>query len=105
MGVGHHGIGVGGGAGLNHAGIGAGADPLHASAGGSVGIPNLPNIPDVNTSGTSSDPSINSDPNPIPAPQPLLNGDGPKTGAVPIMPNGSCPKEFPNKRGNACFDP
>lgn len=46
-------------------------------------------------------------PTPAPAPSPppasLFNSGGPKKGPVPLMPNGSCPKEFPKKRGNACF--
>jgi hypothetical protein len=46
-------------------------------------------------------------PQPAPAPPPdsgtLFKAGGPKTGAVPLMPSGKCPKEFPNKRGGACY--
>lgn len=52
-------------------------------------------------------------PRPTPPPQPtlppppdsgtLFKAGGPKSGAVPLMPSGKCPKEFPNKRGGACY--
>ena len=50
-------------------------------------------------------------PSPPPPPQPappsdsgtLFKAGGPKTGAVPLMPSGKCPREFPNKRGGACY--
>ena len=32
----------------------------------------------------------------------LMNAGGPKTGPVPMMPNGSCPREFPTVRDGAC---
>ena len=41
-------------------------------------------------------------PNP-PPPAPPFNAGGPKTGPVPIMPDGSCPKEYPDRRGDACY--
>lgn len=46
-------------------------------------------------------------PPPTPAPQPsdetLMKAGGPKDGLVPLMPNGGCPKEFPVKKGHACY--
>ena len=41
-----------------------------------------------------------------PTPQPprdLFNAGGPTHGPVPLMPDGSCPREFPSKRGNLCY--
>jgi hypothetical protein len=46
---------------------------------------------------------------PAPAPDPppdsgtLMNAGGPTTGPVPMMPNGSCPRELPVKRDGACY--
>jgi hypothetical protein len=46
-------------------------------------------------------------PTPVPLPQEdegeLMNAGGPSAGPVPIMPNGSCPPEFPERRGDACY--
>lgn len=50
-------------------------------------------------------------PTPSPTPLPTLNprdgslmkAGGPKAGSVPLMPNGSCPKEFPIQQGKACY--
>jgi hypothetical protein len=42
-------------------------------------------------------------PTPTPTPTPSLNAGGPETGPVPLMPNGSCPEEYPQARGNACY--
>jgi hypothetical protein len=33
----------------------------------------------------------------------LMNAGGPTTGPVPMMPNGSCPRELPVKRNGACY--
>ena len=44
---------------------------------------------------------------PSPSPSPdrgtLMNAGGPTTGPVPMMPNGSCPREFPMIRDGACY--
>ncbi len=43
---------------------------------------------------------------PTPAPDDLgtlMNAGGPTTGPVPMMPNGSCPREFPTVRDGACY--
>jgi hypothetical protein len=42
-------------------------------------------------------------PRPTPAPAPPFNAGGAEAGPVPLMPNGSCPKEFPVKQGRACY--
>jgi hypothetical protein len=46
-------------------------------------------------------------PQPTPAPPPdsstLFKAGGPATGPVPAMPGGKCPREFPDKRGQACY--
>jgi outer membrane biosynthesis protein TonB len=46
-------------------------------------------------------------PPPAPAPRPdsgtLFEAGGPTTEPVPLMPNGSCPREYPEKRGEACY--
>src|SRR5215212_9357990 len=42
-------------------------------------------------------------PQPEPAPPPpLMKAGGPQRGPVPVMPNGTCPKEFPVKQGGTC---
>jgi hypothetical protein len=41
-------------------------------------------------------------PPPPPPPVPTFNAGGPKAGPVPLMPDGSCPKEYPNRWDNAC---
>lgn len=43
---------------------------------------------------------------PAPAPKDsgtLMNAGGPTTGPMPMMPNGSCPREFPEIREGACY--
>jgi hypothetical protein len=42
-------------------------------------------------------------PNPPPPPAPPFNAGGPEVGPVPPMPNGSCPEEYPDRQGNACY--
>ena len=51
-------------------------------------------------------------PTPPPAPQPsplppdsgeLFKAGGPNDGPMPLMKGGSCPQEFPDRRGNACY--
>jgi outer membrane biosynthesis protein TonB len=42
-------------------------------------------------------------PTPQPNPGPLLEAGGPSTGPVPMMPDGSCPPEYPVKRTGACY--
>lgn len=33
----------------------------------------------------------------------LMRAGGPTNGPVPLMPDGSCPVEFPTERGGACY--
>lgn len=46
-------------------------------------------------------------PSPPPSPRPddgvLMNAGAPRSGPVPIMPDGSCPREFPDKRTEGCY--
>ncbi len=44
-------------------------------------------------------------PSPPPGPNPgtLMNAGGPTTGPVPRMPDGRCPKEFPQEWSGACY--
>ena len=40
---------------------------------------------------------------PPPSPTPSLNAGGPEDGPVPLMASGSCPKEYPYQRDQACY--
>jgi outer membrane biosynthesis protein TonB len=48
-------------------------------------------------------------PPPSPAPDPapnrgtLMEAGGPTAGSVPLMPDGSCPREFPDKQPGGCY--
>ena len=42
-------------------------------------------------------------PFPIPPPAPQFKAGGAEAGPVPLMPSGGCPKEFPVKKGSACY--
>jgi hypothetical protein len=46
-------------------------------------------------------------PTPPPPPPPssgsLMKAGGPETGPVPVMPNGGCPREFPERRDDGCY--
>ena len=42
-------------------------------------------------------------PPPGPSPSTLMNAGGPARGPVPHMPDGNCPKEFPQERSGACY--
>ena len=35
----------------------------------------------------------------------LMDAGGPEDGPMPLMPDGSCPEEFPTERGGACYAP
>ncbi len=61
--------------------------------------------PPSSVSPSSAPPSRPSAP-PTPRPQrtpTLLNAGGPTNGPVPVMADGDCPVEFPNKRNGRCF--
>ncbi|MCA1731900.1 MAG: hypothetical protein LC751_21650 [Actinobacteria bacterium] len=45
----------------------------------------------------------NTSPSPSPSDGSLMNAGGPMSGPVPMMPNGSCPREFPEIRDGACY--
>jgi len=42
-------------------------------------------------------------PSPPPDDGTLMNAGGPTSGPMPMMPNGSCPREFPEIRDGACY--
>jgi hypothetical protein len=42
-------------------------------------------------------------PVPVPDSGPLFKAGGSEDGPVPLMRGDACPKEFPNRRGNACY--
>jgi hypothetical protein len=64
----------------------------------------------ASTSSSASKPPstpVSTSPPPKPKPSPkskrnLFDSDGPENGAVPLMPDGGCPKEFPIKRADVC---
>jgi len=62
--------------------------------GASQGVP--PSSPPVSSPPTSSPIDERPDEN-------LLEAGGPKSGPFPLMPDGTCPEEFPVKRGGACY--
>lgn len=55
------------------------------------------------TPGPAPPPPPRPNPPPPPPPAPPFNAGGPKVGPVPPMPDGSCPKEYPDQRGGACY--
>ena len=73
------------------------------------GTPDDPGAQDI----TVGSPPPGSPPPKTPPPSPpidpgpgedLLDAGGPKSGPLPLMPNGSCPKEFTVKRDGACYE-
>ena len=48
-------------------------------------------------------PSISGDGNDTSGNDVLMKAGGPEGGAVPLMPGGGCPEEFPTARGGACY--
>jgi hypothetical protein len=54
------------------------------------------------SSTSSSSPSPSSKPRPQ-GDRNLLDAGGPTKGPVPLMPDGSCPPEFPTKHKNLCY--
>jgi hypothetical protein len=69
--------------------------------------PGTPNPGPASASGIASTPA----PTPAagsrqPKPKPerdLFESGGPTSGPLPLMPNGGCPREFPQQRGRACY--
>jgi hypothetical protein len=56
------------------------------------------------TASPSPTPEPTPPPNPAPQPNPdLFDAGGPTVGPAPLMPDGSCPKEYPIKRADACY--
>jgi hypothetical protein len=76
-------------------------------------LPHRPGGPVTTPEPTSSPPPITTSPPPIttsppptttsPPPEPtILDGGGPENGTAPLMPDGSCPVEYPVKRDGLC---
>ena len=66
----------------------------------------------INSTTTQSSPLPSSpspsNPSPTPKPRPegtrnLLDAGGPTNGPAPLMPDGTCPPEFPTEHNNLCF--
>ena len=62
------------------------------------------------TSPSTTSPSTTSPSSPSPSSKPrpqgdrnLLNAGGPTNGPAPLMPDGTCPPEFPTKHKNLCY--
>ncbi len=60
------------------------------------------------TESTSTSSPSPSSPSPSPKPRPqvdrnLLNAGGPTNGPAPLMPDGTCPPEFPTKHKTLCY--
>src|SRR3954471_11111680 len=72
-------------------------------------MPGLDNIAYAQPGPSSSPPGPGPSPGPNPPSQPgpppatILNSGGPSEGPVPVMLDGSCPKEFPVQVERACF--
>jgi hypothetical protein len=56
------------------------------------------------TSSPTASPTAAASPTPsAPTKKPLIESGGPPKGPVPLMLDGSCPKEYPEQRGGACY--
>jgi hypothetical protein len=80
-------------------------------AGGGTTTPS-PSPPPTPNPAPSPSPTPAPAPRPTPPPQPLpsdddrgtlMNAGGPTSGPVPMMPDDSCPREFPETRDGACY--
>ena len=69
--------------------------------------PGTPNPGPASASGSASTPaSTPAAGSRRPKPKPernLFESGGPTSGPLPLMPNGVCPQEFPERRGKACY--
>ena len=83
---------------LDPDGNGIACDQLLSGGGGSSPSPSAasasPQPSSTTTTGASQSPPPNAD---------LFEAGGPEGGPVPLMPNGSCPREFPTARDGACY--
>jgi outer membrane biosynthesis protein TonB len=66
-----------------------------------------PSPPPTPTPSPPPTPQPTPPPDPVPDASPdlgtLFKAGGSEDGPMPLMKGGSCPKEFPNRRGNACY--
>ena len=68
-------------------------------SGASQGVPPSPSpTASASASASASGSPIDDGPN-----ENLLDGGGPSSGPLSLMPDGTCPEEFPVKRGGACY--
>jgi hypothetical protein len=69
--------------------------------------PGTPNPGQASASGSASTPASTPEPgSQKPKSKPernLFESGGPTSGPLPLMPNGGCPREFPEQRGKACY--
>jgi hypothetical protein len=69
--------------------------------------PGTPNPGQASASGSASTPASTPEPgSQKPKSKPerdLFESGGPTSGPLPLMPNGGCPQEFPERRGKACY--
>lgn len=86
------------------------ANPGEGKSGEGTVAPKTPATPPKTPATTPKTPNPPPpEPRPTPAPLPqedegeLLNAGGPSKGPMPKMPNGSCPREFPEMRDGACY--
>lgn len=66
--------------------------PASASGSASTPAPTPASTPAARSPSTKSKPERN-----------LFQSGGPTSGPLPMMPNGGCPREFPQQRGKACY--
>ena len=59
--------------------------------------------PSASAASASASPSPTGTSQPPPPNADLFEAGGPEGGPVPLMPNGSCPREFPTARDGACY--
>jgi hypothetical protein len=81
--------------------------PVDLSGTGDATSPTPPPSPQPSPP-LSPPPSPQPSPSPPPQPTPperetLMNAGGPIKGPVPLMPDGSCPPEYPVKQNGACY--
>jgi hypothetical protein len=84
------------------------APPGSPNPGGSASSSAPATTPASTPASTSPPPKPKPSPQPKPPPKPepkrdLLDSGGPENGAVPLMPDGGCPAEFPIERDDLCY--
>jgi hypothetical protein len=76
-----------------------------STAGGATPTASASPTPEPTTPEPAPSPTPQPAPSPTPQPNPdLFDSGGPTIGPAPLMPDGGCPREFPLKRGGACYE-